>query len=193
MKYLIIFLVIFIVGAGGYIYKSNQADKKRLADTAQAYEDQRKQEVINQQNEEKQVAADEKIDAKAKEIQSKITINYDEAKKIAQSPAMNKETLDFYRKLFSRWSDAYKVAGSTARISLSQPVSNMQAIRRDLQLRSPKTACERALKQKLTVSYDLAIDGFLNFMQKNEAISVLAMKSSEDYISEANIIFDYCN
>lgn len=152
MKYLIIFLVVFMVGAGAYMYKSNQESKKRLAETAQKYKEQQAQEVINQKNEEKQAVQDEKIDAKAKEIQSKITINYDEAKEIAKSPAMDKETLDFYRKLFSRWTDAYKVAGSTARISLSQPVSNMQAIRRDLELRKPKTYCERYLKQKLTVS-----------------------------------------
>ncbi|MHA3079640.1 hypothetical protein [Acinetobacter sp. ANC 5502] len=43
MKYLIIFLVVFMVGAGAYMYKSNQESKKRLEDAAQAYKEHQAQ------------------------------------------------------------------------------------------------------------------------------------------------------
>lgn len=70
MKYLIILIVVFIVGAGGYIYKSNQADKKRLADAAQVYKDQQAQVAAeikaDQEKYDKQQQDQKEQDAKAR-------------------------------------------------------------------------------------------------------------------------------
>nr|WP_218951553.1 MULTISPECIES: hypothetical protein [Acinetobacter] len=186
-------VVVLIVGGLFYfINQSNKADVERL----------KQAEVAHQQKlEEAQDAEDKKIEAKKhkdetdikiKELQSKYMMDYLEAKSIIDSPEMNKDGKKFYADLASRWSDALKVAGSTSRIALSQPVKDMQQIKRDLEARKTETTCELKLKNELIKSYDFAIDGFLQFMQKNELVSDLFIKLSSDSQKNANALIDYC-
>ncbi len=192
LKVLIAVVVLIVGGLFYFINQSNKADVERL----------KQAEVAHQQKlEEAQDAEDKKIEAKKhkdetdikiKELQSKYMMDYLEAKSIIDSPEMSKEGKKFYADLAGRWSDAFRVAGSTSRIALSQPVKDMQQIKRDLEARKAETTCEIKLKNELLKSYDLAIDGFLQFMQKNELVSDLFIKLSSDSQKNANALIDYC-
>lgn len=192
LKVLIAVVILIVGGLFYFINQSNKADVERL----------KQAEVAHQQKlEEAQDAEDKKIEAKKhkdetdikiKELQSKYMMDYLEAKSIIDSPEMNKDGKKFYADLASRWSDALKVAGSTSRIALSQPVKDMQQIKRDLEARKTETTCELKLKNELLKSYDFAIDGFLQFMQKNELVSDLFIKLSSDSQKNANALIDYC-
>ena len=131
-------------------------------------------------------------DIKIKELQSKYMMDYLEAKKVVESPKITKDEKKFYVDLAGRWSDAFRVAGSTSRIALSQPVRDMQQIKRDLESHITKTDCEAKMKQELLRSYDFSIDGFLQFMQKNEDVSNLFISMGSDHQRNATALIDYC-
>lgn len=66
--------------------------------------------------------------------------------------------------ILGRWQDAIEIANSTARISLNGPVSDLQAIRREVDdLEAP--LCASQAKSALISSMDHVIEGFLIFMQ----------------------------
>ena len=48
------------------------------------------------------------------------------------------------------------------------------------------------MKDELVKSYDYAIDGFIQFMQKNEAISDVFLDISNKSQKNANMLIDYC-
>ena len=176
MKYLIILIVVFIVGAGGYIYKSNQADKKRLADAAQAYKDQQDREI------------------KVSEVRSKISgLRDEDALMLVQSPKLSASDQKYYASLGEKWSDAVKVAESTARINLAQQVNNLQTIKRELDSRSTKSFCDAMIKTNLLLAYNKTIDSFLAFMQEKEGESQLNTTSANRSMDEAIAVQDYCN
>lgn len=133
------------------------------------------------------------IDSKIKELQSKLTMDYSEAKQIVESEKLTLADKKYYADISSKWSDAVRVAASTGRISLAQPVKDLQTIRRELDSKQAKGDCEKALKQNLFKAYDYNIDGFINFMQSNESMSNVYSDLSLDYIKKASILMDYCN
>lgn len=98
----------------------------------------------------------------------------------------------FYVDLARKWADALNIAGATPRINLSQPVADLQDIRRKLKEKQTTTYCEGRLKDELLKSYDFAINGFLNFMHKNEIFSAGFMSLSKSSQENANTLIDYC-
>ncbi len=78
-----------------------------------------------------------------------------------------------------RWVDALKVAKSTARISLAGPLSDLQAIRRDVAVLDPPT-CIADAHNALIRHMDHSIESFLLFMQKAPQIQI------DSEIEEAN-------
>lgn len=75
-----------------------------------------------------------------------------------------------FRDIITQWQDAYKIANSTARISLSAPVSAMQSLRRQATNITVPPCLDNA-KRNLTDSMDETINGFLAFMaQKHESV-----------------------
>lgn len=66
--------------------------------------------------------------------------------------------------LDEEWIPALRVAEATARISLSGPVQNLQAIRRKISA-MPEGTCGRVGKRELLEYTDIVIDRFLAFMQ----------------------------
>lgn len=69
-----------------------------------------------------------------------------------------------------KWEDAVAVAGSTGRIALAQPVSNLQSIRRELEgVKLGK--CLMAAKPAYEEHMDLLINAMLQFMSHHEAMS----------------------
>ncbi|ENW23332.1 hypothetical protein F925_02290 [Acinetobacter lwoffii NCTC 5866 = CIP 64.10 = NIPH 512] len=192
MKYLFIGLLILASGMLYFMHQSNKASAERLKQAEIAHQQKLKSEnaelIKAQQAKEKKAETDIRV----KELQSKYQMDYLEAKKVVESPEISKDGRAFYVDLAGRWGDAFKVANSTSRIALSQPVKDMQQIKRDLEGRATETACEAKLKQELLKSYDFAIDGFLQFMQKNEVLSTGFISASSIFQENANALIEYC-
>ncbi len=85
-----------------------------------------------------------------------------EAKRAAQI-----ETL---QKLAYRWDDALNVAASTGRLALNGPVQELQRIRRETK-DAEVPECLSVAKANLVAGMDAFIDGFLQFMQNDDAAS----------------------
>lgn len=69
--------------------------------------------------------------------------------------------------LIERWDDANAVAGSTARVSLSGPIAQMQELRREADtLEEPE--CAVAAQNRLVSYMDRTIDTYLVFMANSE-------------------------
>ncbi|MEG0031769.1 hypothetical protein [Acinetobacter sp.] len=192
MKYGLIAAIIAVVALFYFMSQSNKADAERLKQAeiahqqklgeAQALEDKKASDKVKKGETDKMV----------QELQSKYMMDYLEAKKVVESPEMSVAGRKFYADLAGKWGDAFKVASSTSRVALSQPVKDMQQIKRELESRKIETACEAKLKDELLKSYDFAIDGFLNFMQQNEAISSAFINIGLDHQKNANALVDYC-
>lgn len=194
-KLLIGFLVIFIA-AFGYMYKSSKDKSDKLARDAAEYQQKLEAEKIAAEQEKQTIIVNKQqkaiLDSDIKKLQEKYSMDYAEAKQVIESPSISDSDKQFYVNLASRWSDAIKVASSTSRIALSQPVKDMQEIKRSLNAKQTNTYCEAKMKAELINSYDYAIDGFLQFMQKNEIISDVFLRSSGEFQKRATALIDYC-
>lgn len=192
MKYLLIGILVVIIGAFYFMSESNKADAERLKQAEIAYQqkvDAEQAEIVKEQQAKLKKA---ETDILIKGLQEKYSMDYLDAKKIVESEKMSQKDRAFYADLASRWVDALNVAGATSRVALSQPVKDLQEIRRKLSEKQTMTYCEDRLKKELLKSYDFAIDGFLNFMHKNEVLSSGFMSLSKSYQQNANTLIDYC-
>ena len=192
MKYLLVGFLVLIVGAFYFMHQSNKADAERLKQVEIAHQqkvDAEQAEIIKEQQAKLKKA---ETDILIKGLQEKYSMDYLDAKKIVESEKMSQKDRAFYADLAVRWVDALNVAGATSRVALSQPVKDLQEIRRELSGKQTMTYCEDRLKKELLKSYDFAIDGFLNFMHKNEVLSSGFMSLSKSYQQNANTLIDYC-
>lgn len=79
------------------------------------------------------------------------------------------EYIDSVNDLFSRWADAFDVASSTARASLSDRVVDMQEIRREMTaLDEPECATQIAVQSRLVQMMEDGIAIFTEFMAQND-------------------------
>ena len=76
-----------------------------------------------------------------------------------------------FDELLGRWNDALDIAGSSARINLSGPVSKLQDLRREAQAVGVPD-CMAYAKWLLIRSMDFAVNGYLYFMQQVNDTSV---------------------
>ena len=192
MKYGILAAIAVIALAFYVMHQSNKADAERLKQAEIAHQqkvDAEKAEIIKEQQAKLKKA---ETDLLIKGLQEKYSMDYLDAKQIVESEKMSQKDREFYADLAARWVDALNVAGATSRIALSQPVKDLQEIRRKLSEKQTMTYCEGRLKKELLKSYDFAIDGFLNFMHKNEILSSGFMSLSKSYQQNANTLIDYC-
>ncbi|ENW95784.1 hypothetical protein [Acinetobacter sp. NIPH 298] len=196
MKKLIIGFLILSFAAMFFMYKNSQDKADRREQEALAYEkkleNERQAEVQAKKDAIEQKKKKAILDADIQLLQSKYSMDYLEAKQVIESSTLSESDKQFYVGLASRWSDAIKVAGSTSRIALSQPVKDMQEIKRNLEAKQTSTFCESKMKGELIKSYDYAIDGFLQFMQKNELISDVFLQASKEFQENATALIDYC-
>jgi hypothetical protein len=91
--------------------------------------------------------------------------------------------VDAVRSLFDEWNDASQVASSTARIALSGPVSELQALRRQAEALDVPLCAERA-QAALLKHMDGMIESYLLFMRqentwKQEDLMAAATKDIE--------------
>ncbi|MCI3877701.1 MULTISPECIES: hypothetical protein [Acinetobacter] len=196
MKKLVIGLLAVIIVVFGYMYKSSKEKSERLAKEAVEYQQKIESEKAKAEQEKQAELAHKQqkaiLDSDIKNLQQKYSMDYAEAKKIIESTPITDVDKKFYAELASKWSDAIKVASSTSRIALSQPVKNMQDVKRSLVEKQTSTYCETKMKEELIKSYDYAIDGFLQFMQKNELVSDVFLQASNEFQKRAIALIDYC-
>jgi hypothetical protein len=74
--------------------------------------------------------------------------------------------------LYRRWIDAERLAGSTARIALAGPVSQLQALRRETEALSVPS-CVSDARSRLRELVSRTVDVHLAFMQKLETTAML--------------------
>jgi hypothetical protein len=196
MKKLVIGLIVLIIVAFGYMYKSSKDKSERLAKEAAEYQQKIESEKAEAEQEKQAELAHKQqkgiLDSDIKNLQQKYSMDYAEAKKVIESTPITEADKKFYAELASKWSDAIKVASSTSRIALSQPVKDMQYVKRSLVDKQTSTYCEAKMKEELIKSYDYAIDGFLQFMQKNELVSDMFLQASNEFQKRATALIDYC-
>lgn len=145
-KVWIILLMLIALVVGAWQYSENKAEKKRLAI---ATEEQRAKEAAAKEEQAQR-------DLERKQLEERL------AKEKQQKDALQ-ESNQAIDDAYTRWTDAIKVADSTSRVSLSGPVSTLQAIRRDTQ-GITVAPCMDAAKASLLASMDHTIEGFLAFM-----------------------------
>lgn len=192
LKYISIGALVLIAALFYFMNERSKATTERLRQAEIAHQqkiEQEKKDITQAQQEQSKKA---ETDVRVKELQAKYSMDYLEAKKIIESPRMGQKDKDFYAGLSGRWVDALNIAGATSRIALSQPVKDLQDLRRNLAEKQTATYCESRMKDELLKSYDFAIDGFLNFMHKNEILSSGFMSLSSNYQQNANALIDYC-
>jgi len=175
LKYISIGALVIIVALFYFMNEKNKENKARVEASKQAY--------IDQQNKTVKVA----------DLQKNLSdLRESDALKLIESPKMSVEDINFYRDLSAKWNDALKVAGATPRIDLSGPVQELQKLKRDLEGHQPKTICEDMMRGSLLNAYNYTIDGFLEFMMKNEAESNTNTMLSSSSMSDATFLLDYC-
>lgn len=139
-KTLLIIAVLLVLGIGFGVYK-NESRKAAAVKQAQREADLKAQQTrADQEREALKKAAEE---AKAKDILASALKSADE--------------------IMARWDDANTVATNTARMSLSTPVTNLQAIKRDATALTVPP-CLANGKAELIKGMELMLEGYLEFM-----------------------------
>lgn len=192
MKYLIIGILVLASSMFYFMYQSNKASAERLRQAEIAHQQKLEQGKLEEKAREQKKIQKVEIDGQIKILQSKYSMDYLDARKIIESKKMSGKSKIYYAEMAEKWVDALNVAGATSRASLSNPVKDLQEIRRELREKKTETYCESRMKDELLKSYDFAIDGFLNFMKQNEIISNAFIKLSSDHQQNANSLIDYC-
>ncbi|WP_075175650.1 hypothetical protein [Acinetobacter indicus] len=175
MKYLLVGILAVIIGAFYFMHQSNKESMARIEASQQAYTEQQNKTV------------------KVAELQKSLPdLRESDALKLIESPKMSNDDVAFYKDLSGRWFDALKVADATPRIDLSGPVQELQKLKRDLDARQPKTDCEDMMRAELLSAYNHTIDGFLEFMLKNESRSDANTRIALDSMDAATFMLNYC-
>ena len=181
MKYLVGVFIVLVLFMGYFINKSNTEDRERLKQIDVA----RQQKIDDEKNK-------VELESKIKEIQSKIKMDSTEAQLVLESEKIPDNGKNFYTSLSGRWVDAIKVASSTPRMALAQPVGELQKLKRELETRTAVNNCDKVMQQSLHASFDYAIDGLLAFMQDNEYRSKINSDLSSEYMDKSIALINYC-
>lgn len=99
------------------------------------------------------------------------------------SAGEREKTLTVLEPLMKDWSNADKLAESTARINLSMPVSRLQDIQKEVEnLQIPN--CSKPVKTYFTIMASDAIDVYLQFMQNDDYDEVRRITNRRAMISQ---------
>jgi hypothetical protein len=100
-----------------------------------------------------------------------------------QFPWSKSKGLEQLTAIEQRWADGIKLASSTGRGALSNPVANLQQIKRDLSLVQVSKCLEDA-KPKLESHMENIIAGFFEFMHERKYSSDAAMERATEAMTE---------
>lgn len=137
-----------------------------------------------QQNEaEKLVAAQAERDKKISEAKAELLnagIDPDDAQKVAEVKVdnvtiTNPQHIKVFNEIFSEWEDAEKVAASTGRIALAQPVAKLQEIKRRLAAES-YVGCMETTRILYVAAMNSQIEAYLDFMRGKEGEAAAQIK-----------------
>lgn len=137
-----------------------------------------------QQNEaEKLVAAQAERDKKISEAKAELLnagIDPDDAQKVAEVKAdnvtiTNPQHIKVFNEIFSEWEDAEKVAASTGRIALAQPVAKLQEIKRRLAAET-YVGCMETTRILYVAAMNSQIEAYLDFMRGKEGEAAAQIK-----------------
>lgn len=143
---------VVLLGVMIFFQERSRAEKKVVNLEQQQQEDAQRQAKAKQ-------SADEQ---KAKREREALEEQANKAKKGQTDPLA--QALKQFDDLDTRFTDARKVAGSTSRIALSQPVAALQALQREAaNLQAPP--CLDQGKTSLVQAIKETVDGYLIFMQ----------------------------
>ena len=137
-----------------------------------------------QQNEaEKLVAAQAERDKKISEAKAELLnagIDPDDAQKVAEVKVdnvtiTNPQHIKVFNEIFSEWEDAEKVAASTGRIALAQPVAKLQEIKRRLAAES-YAGCMETTRILYVAAMNSQLEAYLDFMRGKEGEAAAQIK-----------------
>jgi hypothetical protein len=100
-----------------------------------------------------------------------------------------KDSLKEISDIMNRWEDAESIASITSRVSLSGPVADLQAIKRDAE-KLTMPGCMTPVKEKLTHAMEYSIKGYLAFMQEatDSAVGIYFDQAGSDMAELADLI-----
>jgi hypothetical protein len=102
------------------------------------------------------------------------------------------QSTEFFGKvepLARRWDDANKLAGQTPRMQLAIQISNLQAVRRDVQDLTPPE-CSKPVQTALASTMDATIQGYIDFLSQKSDSTVQASfaKANEQMVAYTNAL-----
>ncbi|OTG79416.1 hypothetical protein B9T27_14545 [Acinetobacter sp. ANC 4648] len=150
---ILIVILLILIGLCVFTWSKYHSNKVELENQAQ-YEKNKQIDEAKLDLQEKGISPD--VAQKVAEIKSNETKTFSEVH------------LKEFENILSEWSDAERVAGSTSRISLAQPVSRLQEIKRKAD--SLKySGCLEASRLLYLTAMNSHIDGYLEFMKGKES------------------------
>lgn len=117
----------------------------------------------------------------------------DVVEKLVDSEKLSQSDKSYYANIAREWKDALEIASSSPRISLAQPIKDLQAIRNKLQSKEVSSYCDSAVRDNLALGYGYAVDSFLDFMKNDEQSSSLNTTLSVGYMDDSLIILNFCS
>lgn len=171
MKYLIIVAVLLIGGAFYWMNQSNKQDAEALKQQQIAYQQKLEQEKAEELN--KQYGG---TVVKEETVKNIVEV------KMSQQQDITPEQAVALNKMIVEWSDASTVATSTARIALSQPVSRLQEIKRNLSEQKYQ-GCAESTRLLYLDAMNTSINSYLAFM-KGKEYELEAMSLTVDYVAQ---------
>lgn len=152
-------LVVLVMGIGFYM---NAQTKQRMSE-----------QMLTQQSEsdvaEQALTAEQRFLQQNMPQETKEYVERAEQEKAAQQAKAEQASRDLVikseaiKKLRLEWDDTSRVADSTSRIALANPVQNLQRIRRDLDAMQLE-GCLKESQGSLSSAMEMIIDGYIGFM-----------------------------
>jgi hypothetical protein len=178
----LILTLALLLGTGmGYKFYKAQERKNELARLARI-------ELLNKESEE------QKADERKTELARLELLNKESEEQKTEMIKKISEQKEKILLILIRWDDALKLAGMTSRIALAEPLSQMQAIRRDMEEIKPNDCFIKATNLA-TKGMNNAIFGFEMFIKYPNSPHDLtsdSLRSSSDQIQSAKQEIDDC-
>lgn len=105
--------------------------------------------------------------------------------------AEERAAVESLKGLLLRWNDAIAVAEGSARISLPGPVATLQGIKRETDA-AEVPPCLGPAKANLVGAMQLTINGFIEFMKKQEGLSSLSFTEAKSRLDAFSTLINSC-
>ncbi|MFN3074024.1 hypothetical protein ACK1JC_10445 [Acinetobacter sp. TY2] len=174
MKYLVGVFIVLVLLMGYFINKNNMEDHERLKQAEITHQQKLEQEKLVAAQREKSRNIEIRL-KQEKLAQDKLKAQQDQAKKIESE----QQEYSAFTSLLSKWINQDNIAGSTARIAVSTPVTELRRIQDELKSLNI-SGCLGGAKAKLLDAMGDEISMYLYFMQNsiNSDVKISELKIS---------------